>query len=683
MSIPHINSNTLTMNNTVAQRIIFVCLLIVGIAPIYANPSDGVEETDPALFTVAEETIPKSEFIYVYEKHNSQDDNQYSKQSVEEYLDLYINFKLKVKEAEALGMDTLASTQSQLVQYRQQLAQSYLYDRDISEKLLQEAYDRMTKEVSASHILIMLGEDASPADTLRTYNKIMDIRGKITSGQNSFEQMAQAYSEDPSVKENNGNLGYITAFQTVYPFESAAYKTKVGVISKPVRTKFGYHIVKVNDLRKARGKVLTAHILVKTSDKDSKVQQQAASEKIDQIYEQLKNGAPFDELARRESADRASARKGGELPWFGTGKMLPEFEEVAFKLEKVGDYSAPFKTRIGWHIVQLMDKKAIEPFEKMKSEIKKKIERDSRAQVSKSTFIEKLKKEYRFEEYSAALSAFRSRIDSSLLKGKWKAAKAYGLDRPTIKFLIMEGGTPESIIYTQQDLALFVEKNQLKGRTKTIDGTFLRLYNLFVEEKLLEIEESRLELKHPEFARLMKEFRDGTLLFELTEKKVWNRAIEDTVGLQNYYDTHKDNYMWDKRVDASVITCASAAMAAQVRKMLRKKGVDKEKVLEKFNEEGKTPQVTIENGLYERGQNNLIDQAGWELGVSKNFIGDDGKVTFVQINEVLPPMSKKLSESRGYVVADYQAQLEKEWIKELRAKYPIVIKDEVLKTIYK
>lgn len=656
----------------------FWCLTVAtqfSFVNVYANQQGD----DPILFSFGDESVTLSEFIYVYEKHNSQDKNQYSPESVDEYLRLYTNFKLKVKEAENLGIDTLPHIAPQLEQYYKQLAQSYLYDKEVSANLIREAYSRMTKEVKTSHILIRIGEDASPQDTTVAYNKLAGIRKQILGGE-SFEKMAKMYSQDPSVKDNDGMLGYITAFQTVYPFESAAYETPKGQISNIIRTKFGYHIVKVHDIRAAKGRVLTAHILVKSKDSDTEEAKTAAKEKINQLYDQIKNGGDFAERAKLQSDDKQTSNKGGELPWFGSGRMLPEFEEAAFGLKQVGDVSKPIQTRLGWHIVKLLEKEEVGSFEEEEAEIKKKIKRDSRSKVSKEVFLKRLKNDYKFKENPNKLDPFKDPKQEDVVRGRWQMSQAENLSDVMFSLEVPNMGKTQ---YTQQHFARFIQNNQLKARSKTQESTINLLYDMFVEQSLMEVEESRLSEKYPEFKQLLKEFRDGTLLFELTEQKVWNKALEDTTGLNKFYEANKQNYQWPPRVDAAVITIQDPSLAKKVYKLLKKSPTNYDALEANFNKEGAEKVVTVKKGKYETGQNELVDNMPQQVGISIPINNQDGSLTYVKINEMLPAMTKELREARGYIIADYQSELEKEWVEELRQKYPIKVNEEVLKSIYK
>ena len=311
-------------------------------------------QESPVLLTIADEQVTLAEFERIYRKNNNE--ASLNRQTPEEYLDLFINFKLKVKEAESLGMDTTTKFINELEGYRKQLAKPYLTDDETKEIMIQEAYQRSKLDINASHILIKLSEFATPEDTLAAYIKITEIRDRILSGED-FETVAKATSEDQSVNRNGGNLGYFTAFAMIYPFETIAYNTSVGEISMPFKTNYGYHILLIHDKRPARGQVKVAHIFVRNPEGMSEEQKKEAYEKTQMIYDSLQMGTDFAYMASTYSEDPSSARNGGETPWFGTGRMFPEFEDACFSIEEKGDINKPFKSMLGWHIIKLLDKK--------------------------------------------------------------------------------------------------------------------------------------------------------------------------------------------------------------------------------------------------------------------------------------------------------------------------------------
>lgn len=676
---PHLTS----MKNSLF--VLIFCFFPLLSAVAQQTPPKAASPTDPVLFTFGGTPVTKSEFIHVYEKLNGQDAGLYSQKSVDEYLDLYTNFKLKVREAESMGLDTAQSLVAQLQEYRKQLAQNYLYDKQITDKLVEEAYDRLSKEVQVSHILIACKEDASPADTIVAHKKALEAYNKAKAPNADFGALAQELSADPSAKENKGDLGYITVLQTVYPFETAAYKTPKGTISKPVRTKFGYHIVKAGETRKARGKIQVAHILIQSKPTDTPEQKADAEKRINALVAELKDpNANFEEVAKRISEDRNSSANGGKLDWFGTGKMFDEFEDAAFALKNKGDISQPVKTPIGWHIIKLLEHKPVAPFEQVKEDLRRKIEKDSRSRVSKNIFLLRLKKDYQFAETPAAKTEFKKWVTSDVMRNKWKAESA-GNHSAEMFNLITTDGKRQKRFFTQNDFAKFVEASQNKIRVSDSATAVDKLYELFVERSLLDLEEGQLETKQPEFAKLMKEFRDGNLLYELMDKKVWKRAVIDTMGLKKFYADNAAKYQWNERAEAAVITCSSLEIA---KKYVAIADTADLYALEKtMKNSGKVQDAKIEVRTFERGQNpssaTLDAIATWKKGVSGPIAEKEGKFSVVKIINVLPATPKKLEEARGFIIADFQNLLEKNWMHELRAKYPIKIDESVLKAIYK
>lgn len=633
---------------------------------------------DPQMLVIGGKPVTKSEFLSIYKKNNK--DQKFDSVSVKEYLELFINFKLKVREAEEMGLDTIASFKNELEGYRKQLAQPYLVDNEVNEQLLREAYDRMKTDIKAAHILIKCPQEALPKDTLAAYNKSIEARNKILKGE-AFEEVAKKYSEDPSVKENNGDLGFFTSLQMVYPFESACYSGKAGDITMPVRTRFGYHIIKVIEKRPNPGQITAAHIMIKGGKELRGEDSVNVRKKIDEIYAKLKAGEDFAELAKQFSDDKASSRKGGELPAFGTGRMVLDFEKAAFALAKDGDYSAPVQTMYGWHIIKRLSKKEIGSFEELKNEIKTKVGKDSRSQKSKESMLAKIKKEYGFSDNPKLAEECVSVLDTTFFEGKWKASSAKNLNKNLCKI-----GNKQ---YTQADFVKFLESHQSK-RTK-IDMLIVvtDMYKQFVNENLLAYEESKLGEKHADYRSLLQEYRDGILLFDLTDKKVWSKAVKDTVGLKEFYDAHKEKYMWDERVQATVYTCKNDSIANAVKALLnpppaKKKKKDKEtdkpltesEILAKINQQSQL-NLRIEHGKYSKGENEAVDKAGKNPGISP--ILNIGKQSFfVNIEKVLPPEHKTLSEAKGLITADYQNVLEKQWIETLRKKYKVEINRDVL-----
>lgn len=642
------------------------------VAVISAAGIAFAQDKDPVLMTIAGKNITRSEFQSIYNKNNPKNTEADSK-SIDDYVQLFVNFKLKVKEAEEMGLDTTAEFRNELEGYRKQLAQPYLTDNEVNDQLLREAYERSKTDVRASHILIKLDANALPKDTLKAYNTTIALRNRILKGED-FAKVARENSQDPSAKENAGDLGYFTSMQMVYPFETAAYTTKIGEISMPVRTRFGYHLIKVVDKREAQGQIMCEHIMVKSQKGQSAADSVAAKQKIDEIYGKIKAGENFEELARQQSDDKGSAKDGGKLPLFGTGRMVMEFEKAAFGLQNNGDYTAPVKTQYGWHIIKRLDKKPIPTFEESKNELKGKVTKDSRAQKSKESLIAKIKKENNFKENLKARDEFNTLIDSSYFEGTWSKDKASKLNKELFSIADKK--------YTQLDFANYLENHQTK-RPKIDAGVLVKTtYEQFVNDNCIAYQETVLDKKFPDFKALMQEYRDGILLFDLTDKKVWGKAVKDTAGIEDFYQKNKNNYMWEERVEATIYTCANTAIADQTRKLIKKQeksNISNDSLMNIVNKDSQL-NLKIENGKFLKNENDMVDKVKWQVGISENMTKNN-QVIFVKINKVLPPDVKKLSEARGLVTSDYQNYLEKEWIESLRKKYTVNIDRSVLSTV--
>lgn len=643
-------------------RILFICIFA---AAIYS--ATFAQKNDPVILTVAGEQVSKSDFLYVYNKNNS-NGAAIDKKTPEEYMELYINFKLKVREAIDEGMDTAKTFKQEFSGYQKQLAQPYLTDKAVTESLIKEAYERMKTDVRASHILIKVSPEALPKDTLAAWNKIMDLRKRAMKGED-FAKLAKEFSEDPSAKDNSGDLGYFTSMRMIYPFETGAYTTPVGEISQPVRTKFGYHIIKVVDKRPSQGEVKVAHIMIKSPKDSSIANTEATKAKADEIYAKLKAGEDFSELCKQYSEDKSSAKKGGELNWFGSGQMVPEFESAAFSLKNIGDYSQPVKTDYGWHIIKLLDKKGLPEFKELEAELKQKISKDSRSQMSRIAVLNKIKKEYAFKENVKAKEEFYTVVDTNIFHGKWDAAKAKALPKELFSI-----GTAK---YTQKDFTNYLSTRQAKRAKTEIQVYVDNMYKQFVEEELIKYEEGKLAEKYIDYRMLLNEYRDGILLFNHMEQKVWKKAQTDTVGLQQFYEANKNRFMWEERMDAKLYICKNDSVANAVKKMINA-GKTTEEITSEINKKSSL-NLKTEEGKYIRHENDYLDDAKWEKGIQT--LKKDGQVIIVVANEILAPTPKTLKEARGLVTTAYQDHLEKEWIKELRAKYKVEVNKEVLASI--
>lgn len=637
------------------------------------------QSADPVLLQVANEKITKNEFIKVYEKNNIKSEKPDNK-ALEEYLDLYTNFRLKVTEAEALGMDTIKSFRDELAGYRKQLAQPYLSDNQATDKMIREAYEHKKYDIRASHILVRVDRLASAADTLAAWNKIMQLRKRILKGED-FGKVAVETSEDPSAKDrvtdgrkikgNHGDLGFFTAFDMVYPFEEAVYNAKVGEVTMPVRTDFGYHLIKVTAKTPAIGKVQLAHIMLIYPAKATLDDSLKVADSANLAYKLLQSGGDFGDVAKKFSDDASTANKGGVLPWFGVNRLLPDFTINIQKMKEKGDYSEPFQTIYGWHIIKLIDRKPIGSFEEEKEDIKQRIPRSDRNTDIQNTFISKTKANYGFTQNLQALDELTKTVTDSIFTASWKVEEANGLNNNLFTI-----GTKT---YTQDDFAKYLAKIQHREQKRDIPAYVYQQYNTFVNDAVNKYADSQLEAENPDFKALISEYHDGILLFDLTDKKVWSKAVKDTVGLEQFYEKNKNNYMWDTRLDASIVTVKDPSIVKSLKKLL-KKGATDEQILARFNQDS-IQKVTVEHKKFAKGDNVNIDALEWKPGITDLIPMADTTNAIIVMHSVVAPEPKLLNEIRGAMTADYQNFLEKEWISELRQKYPVIVNREVFNSI--
>ena len=478
------------------------------------------QKKDKVLMTIGDEKVLVSDFRRVYEKNLDAIDNEEEK-DIQKNIELYINYRLKVKEAYRLKLDTLPSYKKEIESYRNQLSMPYLQDSAYINKLVKDAYFRIKNEVKAKHILVRTPSVATPKDTLEAFNKIKNIREKILKGED-FEKVAVEFSEDPSAKGdsingrpgNKGNLGYFSAFRMVFLFEDAAYKTKVGEVSAPFKTRFGYHILQVDSIRKSKGEVEVAHILI--TDKTEK-----GEKLINEVYDRLQKDEQFKTLAREYSDDEGTKTKGGVLRKFGTGVMVKPFEDAAFGLEKEDTYSKPFKTQFGWHIVYLIKKHPVDSFEKLQPELLQKVRSDERAQLSQMAVIQKLRKKYSITENESAKSIF---------------------DNKNIRNISKDSLQSEILKINEQSISQEKFVNYIKNKK---GKAVFELYEDFKNDEILNYYKANLEKSEPEFAATLQEYKDGLLLFELMQQTIWEKSTKDSLGLKTYFDKNLSKYSSD------------------------------------------------------------------------------------------------------------------------------------------
>ncbi len=642
-------------------------MLVAGIMTFTAMNAQTTGGND-VLFTVSGKPVTKEEFLYVYKKNNPDKQNDFSKESLNEYLDLYVNFKLKVTEARAERIDTTEKVREELQKYGDQLIKSN-FDKEVLEGAALKMYNRMQTERLVYHVMISIDANAPGADTTAAKNKLMAARERLMKGED-FSKVSLELSSDKTNTKEPGLIGWITPGQIPdMAFENAAYETPVGTISQVVKSKFGYHIIKVAGERPSAGTVTVAHILIKTP-KEAKPEDIAkAKTKIDSIAQLLKNDVgSFEELAEQYSEDKMSAPNGGRLEAFGTGKMVLPFQEAAFALKNPGDISAPIQTSFGWHIIRLIDRKPNGSYAEVKDELKGKIERSPEYKTLRADFVAKVKTKYPFTENLDAKKELLGKLDSSFVKNNWTMNQAAGMNKTMFSI------GPRS--FTQADMASYLEINQRVSRDKNIEEKYDKLYLQALEQTLIEYD---LSERNIDFKRLLQEYRDGLPLFAMLERKIWSKGSTDSVGLKNYYEAHKNEYMWEERIDATVYTVTNAKAAKEIRKLAGKNATDKS-ILEKYNVDS-IEVVTIKSALFLPSQDSNVDKLNKAVGIGEDILNANGSITFVKINKIVAPTAKTLDEARGYVISAYQDQLEKQWIDELHQKYPVVINQQVFNSM--
>ena len=625
---------------------------------------------DKILLKIEGRNTEAGEFIRMYKKSIEPGKTL----NIDEYLQQFISFKLKVSDAIKEGLDTTRSFKNELNGYRNQLAQNYLTDPKTKEMVLEKAYQRSLTEINAWHILIACAPEASAEDTLRAWTKATDIRIRIAGGE-PFEQVARGASDDKSVMTNGGNLGYFSVFQMIMPFEDAAYSLKKGALSELVRTPYGYHIIKVTDRRQSRGKIQVAHIMKAIQPGTGEKELKAAETEMNRIYEELKKGGSFSELAKKYSDHKESGVNGGKLNWFGSGEVIPDFSEAAFSIKDTGQFTRPVRTLYGWHIIKLLDKKAPGKFEDTKSFLESKINQSYMNSISKKSLIEKLKKEYKFKINPPAYNWFIDQTDTLIIQGLSK----YKRDSMPVGNLYTFADQRFTII----EFAAFLEKRGPMIATDSPQYFIDRSIDTRVSDHITAYENSMLEKKYPDFRYLMNEFHDGILLFDISERNVWDKVSEDSIGLRDYYESHKKEYLTPRAIEASIYSLKSPGnkkkLISAFRKLTRKSDPDK-LLMEKFNKKGDTL-LTIKERIWIEGEDPILDNIKWEKG--SLFSTSENNPPIIVVKNVFEPAPLPFEKVQKEMMKGYQDELETEWIKQLKQKYTVSIDNQVLAQVKK
>jgi peptidyl-prolyl cis-trans isomerase SurA len=605
------------MKKSYLYGIILSFVLAVGVQ-MQAGAQTQYSDNSP-LVIVGSDTTTRGEFMRIYLKNNEDESARSDREAVKEYLDLYINFRMKVLQAEEERYDTNTELHNELATYRKSVADPYITDMAVADTILRESYRFSLQDRRANHILISVRPDAVPADTLAAYKKAMEAREKLIAGEPVYK-VALNYSDDVKKRserkgyratKREGDYGYFTAFQNVYPLERVLFNLKLGEWSMPVRTIYGYHIVMVTEQHPALGKIRAAHILIAFSALDtSDVRIEAKRNKAEEVYAMLQNGEEFEDMVHLYSDDKASASKNGYLGEFGVNRMLPQIIEALYTTEE-GEYTKPIQTALGFHIVKLISASRQGTFEELKPNLEFRIQRDvDRAEIPVVSFVERMKKENGFSLNQKVLNAFNAMVkDSVSLRPEWASKPTLPRGERTI--FTYSGETA-----SEGDYAYYVENN-LPRKKYSIDYSLSQLIKEFEIVCIRRYEMSRIDEYDPEFKALMDEYRDGVYLFDITNRNVWERSSNDSVGLRKYFEAHRDNYKTSSMIKAMLFTYdVRKVKTAELEKALQKCIDKKMKFAEIKKEISKKygNSVRCEENIYAKGDNVFIDNANRSNG---------------------------------------------------------------------
>ena len=641
------------------MKLRFKCLLLVLIA---LNVSFA-QEKDEVLLEVDGEPVMTSEFLRVYNKNLDLVKDE-SQKDVDGYLKLFTEYQLKLKEAKRLKLDEDTKYQREFLRYKKQLTKNYLSENKVTDALVQEAYERNNYDINAAHVLVRL--DGNAKDTLKAYNQVLKLRERVL--EEGFDAVKASAHNGQSVFLED--LGYFSAFKMVYDFETAAFNTPKGEISMPFRTQFGYHVVMVKDKRKSRGTITAAHIMIALQQNDTLLNPE---ERINDIYKKLQQGEKFESLAKQFSDDKSSARNGGELSAFKSGQLSSTiFEDQAFALQNDNDISKPFKSEYGWHIVKRIAYEPIKSFEELKPEIESKVKRDSRSQLINEAMVDALKKRYQISYNPEAKKYFTSLLNKNYFARSWRLPEDFEIDKTV--FTISD----QSFSYEAFGRHLMSAQRNYVNKKGDFSVVIDKEFDKFFETSILKYREDNLEFENKDFADILKEYRDGLLLFDLMEKEIWNKASKDSVGLEAYYQKHKSKYQWSDRVDVVIATAANEDYAKKALKMM-KKGKSEQDIKKALDKDGKK-NIIFTKGTYNTNDPKLPSNLKIEQGVSEIYSHNDA-FHVIDIKAVLPAGIKTLEEAKGNVINDYQNEIEANWIDSLYKRFKVDVNKKALKKV--
>jgi peptidyl-prolyl cis-trans isomerase SurA len=619
------------------------------------------------IMTVRKEKISVAEFLKIYQKNNNSK-LSYSKQDLTEYIDLFTLFKMKLQEAHTLRLDTQAAIIEDYTRYSDQLVQNMMIDKNYVDNILRAQYEHMKQDVKIAHIMVKCALNATPQDSVLAFNKLKFIRDKA-NGKN-FGDLAREHSEDKSSSPQGGAIGYITAFMTFPDFENPCYSTAIGEITPIFRTQFGYHILHIIEKRVARGRIQVAHIFLPKKDDI------ADEKKMKEAYAELSSKKiTFDEAVKKYSQDASTVAKNGELPEFGVSEMVQEFEDQCYALKNTGDFSKPFKSDYGWHMVKLIAKKPIESYELTRDYIKQKMERDPRLTDLKQVAYKLMSKKYNLQENTNNLDDYTSKfVDTFFMTKNWLLKK----DKTNVGNILF---TFNNQPFNLGQFIDFSNKNYSTASSKNKQDVFGALYTAFKEKNIWEVTKSKLKLDNEEYRNLESEYMNGLLIFDIMEKQIWKKAVIDSNGAKKLYESVKNEYWYKERYVIEAIKTKKEDLAKNQLNAVA--GEAPKKLLEKIKKTKDSLEFVYAEKTVELGDYPAVDDAVSKATKSFILVDDDKSILVAKIIKKIAPSIKPYNEIKGRIQNLYQTQLEKEWNTSLRAKYPVTINQEELNKLIK
>ena len=609
------------------------------------------------LMSIDNEKITVKDFLRVYNKNMDLVQDQ-SQKNIDDYLKLYINYKLKLKEARALGYDQKDSYQKEFKNYKEQLIRAYTNDKEVTATLVSEAYDRTINEVKAQHVLVRFESDQ---DSLAAYKKIKELRSRFIN--EDFSSLRLSIHDGKSIFVED--LGYFSAFKMVYNFENAAFKTPVGQTSEPFKTQFGYHVVKVLNKRPSKGKVQVAHIMIANTQKDSTL---IPENRIKELYNLLQQGSSFEDLAKQYSDDKGSSSRGGVMNPFGSGDISSEiFVDTAFELDEIGALSNPIQTQFGWHILKLISRSPVKPFEEIKMDLEQKVKRDARSNIIREKMLEKLMQRYDISQPD--LNQLSQQFVRNDLESDWVLEDSIS-QKTFLKI--------ESKIFKIKDFLTFLNKRKRSFKKSTDKNQLIaKQYENFLADKLFEYKKENLINENKDYANILKEYEEGLLLFDIMQDKIWNRAKKDSLGLKQYFKDNASKFTLKAKVTGTLVRSNDKNQLNRVQNLWMD-GATNEAISDQINSESQL--IIFSNGDFELDNSLLPQNINFELGISEIYKLDTNYV-ILNITSITPAEVPSFEDSRGAVISEYQAVLESDWIKALRTKYKVNVDNKILKKL--